>query len=164
MEHNSGMGTVILVCGLPGAGKTTHALRLCVDGRSVRLCPDDWMQALGLDLYDEERRARIEALQWRLAQEILPLGAGVVIEWGTWGRAERDALRLGARAQGARVVLHYLRAPLDVLYERVSRRGMDAPSITRSDLARWAAAFQEPTEEEMGLFDGALVLDQRTEL
>ncbi len=164
MEHKSRRGTVIVVCGLPGAGKTTYALRLCADGRSVRLCPDDWMQALGLNLYDEDRRARIEALQWKLAQEILPLGAKIVIEWGTWGRSERDALRLGARASGARVELHYLRASLDVLYQRVRRRGVEAPRITRSDLARWAAAFQEPTEEELALFDGAIVLDQRSDL
>ena len=61
-----------------------------------------------LDLYDEETRGKTEALQWKLGQELLGLGLTVIIEWGTWGRSERDALRLGARALGAAVELHLI--------------------------------------------------------
>lgn len=153
-------GKLIVVCGLPGAGKTKHAKQLCANGGGVRFSPDEWMEALSLDLYDEDRRARIEALQWRLAQEFLSLGATVVIEWGTWGRSERDTLRLGARAAGAKVELHYLRATLDVLYERVRRRGMESPPITRADLSKWVEVFQAPTVEELALFDEATVFEQ----
>jgi hypothetical protein len=35
--------------------------------------PDEWMNALALDCYDEERRAKVEALQWKLAQQLLAL-------------------------------------------------------------------------------------------
>ncbi len=111
------------------------------------------MNALSLDLYDEERRARIEALQWQLAQDLLGCGLTVIIEWGTWGRSERDALRMGARALGAAVELHYLSAPEDVLFERIQRRGMENPAIEPEALSRWIAAFQAPTAEEMALFD-----------
>jgi|SRR5579863_5715002 len=103
--------------------------------------------------YDEVRRARIEALQWQLAQDLLVRGLTVIIEWGTWGRSERDALRMGARALGAAVELHYLSAPEDVLFERIQRRGMENPAIEPEALARWIAAFQAPTAEEMALFD-----------
>jgi predicted kinase len=81
------------------------------------------MDALSIDIYDEERRAKIEALQWKIAQELLKHGLTVVIEWGTWARSERDVLRLGARALGAAVELHYLSAPVDVLFDRIQRRG-----------------------------------------
>ena len=54
---------LIIVCGLPGAGKTTHAKALASGLGAVRFSPDEWMDALAIDLYDEERRARIEALQ-----------------------------------------------------------------------------------------------------
>ena len=117
------------------------------------------MDALSLDLYDEETRGKIEALQWKLGQELLGLGLTVIIEWGTWGRTERDALRLGARALGAAVELHYLSAPMDILFERIQRRGLEKPPIERDALSRWFEIFQEPTPEEMALFDKPVVTD-----
>ncbi len=147
------------MCGLPGSGKTTHAKGLESRLRAVRFCPDEWMDALSIDLYDEERRAKIEALQWKIARELLALGLTVIIEWGTWGRSERDALRLGARALGAGVELHYLSAPVDVLFDRIQRRGLEKPPIERDDLCRWFDKFQEPTPEEMALFDKPQIAD-----
>jgi len=151
-----GFGTgprLIVVCGLPGSGKTVHAKLLEGRLRAIRLSPDEWMDALSLDLYDQERREKIEALQRKFAQELLALGLTVIIEWGTWGRSERDTLRLGARALGASVELHYLSAPVDVLFDRIRRRGAENPPIEREQLLRWAEIFQAPTPEEMALFD-----------
>lgn len=144
---------LMIVCGLPGSGKTTCARKLEERSGGVRFSPDEWMAALSLDLWDEARRAQIEALQWKLAQTLLALGATVILEWGTWGRSERDALRAGARALSAAVELHYVSAPTDVLFERVRDRQRENPPITREDLLRWSEIFEEPTPEEAGLFD-----------
>src|SRR5713101_7200267 len=159
MEGSGSGPRLILVCGLPGSGKTTLARAL--EGRlgAVRFSPDEWMDALSLDIYDEEARGKIEALQWRFGQELLALGLTVIIEWGTWGRSERDALRLRARALGAAVELHYLSAPADVLFDRIQRRGTENPPIERGALARWFEMFQAPTPEERALFDAPLVAD-----
>jgi predicted kinase len=148
---------LIVVCGLPGSGKTTHAGALESRLRAVRFSPDEWMDALSLNVWDEEKRGRIEALQWKLAQQFLALGLTVIIEWGTWGRSERDALRLGARALGARVELHYLYASEDVLWERIQRRSAESPPIERETVSRWFEIFQPPTAEEMELFDEPVV-------
>jgi predicted kinase len=150
---------LIIVCGLPGSGKTT--LAKAIEGRldAIRFSPDEWMADLSLDLYDEERRAKIEGLQWKLAQQLLALGQVVIIEWGTWGRSERNALRLGARALGATVELHYLSAPEQVLFERIARRGMENPPIEREMLRRWSEIFQAPTPEEMELYDKPVIAD-----
>jgi predicted kinase len=150
---------LIILCGLPGSGKTTLGRALESRLRAVRFAPDEWMQALAIDYYDEERRGKVEALQWTLAQQLLALGLIVIIEWGTWGRSERDALRLGARALGTAVELHYLTATIDVLFERIQRRGMENPPVDSGAMARWFEIFQAPTPEEMTLYDKPMVVD-----
>ena len=106
MKKSSISARLIIICGLPGSGKTTLAKCLEESLNAVRLAPDEWMDVLSINLYDEESRARIEALQWKLGQKLLKLGLVVIIEWGTWGKSERDALREGARQLGAAVELH----------------------------------------------------------
>jgi len=151
-ENRSG-GRLIIVCGLPGSGKTTHAKQVEQELRAVRFCPDEWMDALGIGLWDAGVRERIEKLQWKLAQEILALGQNVVIEWGTWGRSERDALRVGARAIGAAVQLHFIDAPVELLFDRIRRRNRESPPITLEDVVKWSESFERPSVEEMALFD-----------
>ena len=158
MKSESG-ARLIIICGLPGSGKTTLGQALEGRLRAIRFAPDEWMHALALDYYDEKRREKIEALQWELAQQLLALGLIVIIEWGTWARSERDALRFGARALGAAVDLHYLTAPIDVLFERIQRRSMENPPVDREALSRWFELFQPPTLEEKALYDEPLDLD-----
>jgi predicted kinase len=142
---------LIIVCGLPGSGKTTLSKILESRLRAYRFCADDWLDALSINLHREDSRGKIEALQWKIAQDLLVLGLTVIIEWGTWSRSERDALRLGARALGAAVELRYLFAPVDVLFDRLQNRGRENPLIERDAISRWF--------EETALFDKPLVAD-----
>jgi predicted kinase len=159
MANPSSGATLIIVCGLPGSGKTTYSKQLQANLCAIRFCPDEWMEALSLDLWDQQRRQQIEALQWQFAQQLLPLGRSVIIEWGTWARSERDALRLRARDLGVAVELHYLSARVDALVDRLQRRGRENPRITREHLLEWAAIFQTPTAEEQSLFDRAVTVE-----
>jgi predicted kinase len=152
-------GRLIIICGLPGCGKTTVARALERRLDAIRFCPDEWMEMLSLDIYDEERRARIETLQWQIARRLLQHGLVVIIEWGTWGRSERDVLRMGARELGVAVELHYLHAPEEVLWARIRRRGVENPPITREALSQWLEKFQAPTPGELALFDPPLLAD-----
>ena len=146
-------GRLIVICGLPGSGKTTLARQLCTDGSAIRMCPDEWMESLGVNLWDGDVRARIEALQWDITQGLLVHGATVVIEWGTWGRDERDLLRMRSRELNAAVELRYLSVDVDELWSRVSARAMEDPAIRRQDVVNWFTAFQSPDDAELRLFD-----------
>ena len=157
MKKTSNEPRLIIICGLPGSGKTTLAKALEKKLHAIRFAPDEWMDALSINLYDEEKRGKVEALQWKIAQELLTLGLIIIIEWGTWGRSERDTLRLAARALGAAVELHYLSVPMDVLFNRIQRRGLEDPPIKQDVLNIWFKIFQVPTPEEMELFDKPLI-------
>jgi predicted kinase len=115
------------------------------------------MDALAINLWDEATPAKIESLQWSLAQQLLRLGTNVIIEWGTWGRSERDVLREGARKLGAAVQLHFLDAPVEELLRRAQQRVMEDPPMTREDLQRWSDGFERPTPDELVLFDEPLM-------
>ncbi len=119
-------GRLVIVCGLPGSGKTTLAKHLCSDGAAVQMNPHEWMATLGINPGDREVRAKIEALQWQISQDLLRQAVTVVIEWGTWAKVERDTLRMGARELGAAVELWYLDVEIDELWRR-------APDSWRSD-------------------------------
>src|SRR5215475_5614819 len=60
---SGGIGRLVVLTGLPGSGKTTLAIRLAGSLPACRMCPDDWMVAAGIDLWDDAFRVRIEAFQ-----------------------------------------------------------------------------------------------------
>ena len=150
---------LILICGLPGSGKTTLAKQLAAEVPAVRLCPDEWKHDLGIDYYDEPRRVKLEDRLWRLGQELLTLRQSVILENGFWAREERDELLLGARTLGVAVELHYLEAPVEELWRRLELRNEEASPgaapIKREDLQKWALQFKAPDAAELALFDEA---------
>ncbi|MGC2192560.1 MAG: AAA family ATPase [Candidatus Dormiibacterota bacterium] len=148
---------LILLCGLPGSGKTTLAKHLGGQLSAVRLCGDEWMARLGITLHDEQARDRIEVQFWLLAQDLLRLGQSVILESGFWLRSDRDEKRLGARVLGVAVHLQYLDVPPEELWRRLELRNQSstwaAVPISREQLEYWSTLFEVPDQLELDLFD-----------
>ena len=148
---------LVLLCGLPASGKTTLARELAAAYGAVRLNPDEWEVALDVDPFDESFQVRLEAQFWELAQRLLALGTSVVLEWGFWGRSERDEKREVARSLGAAVELRFLDVPYEELVQRVvARHSAGGIGITESHMERYRDIFQPPTDEELALYDAPL--------
>lgn len=156
--------TLILVCGLPGAGKTTLAMRLEAERNAIRLCPDDWIEAILEDPGDMRERDRLrdpmENLQWELAQSYLKKGLTVILENGFWSAEERGLYAIGAWDMGARVELAYVEAPnVEALWERVSTRNealaTETFRMTEAEVRAAWDLFEPPTGEELAFYDDA---------
>lgn len=146
---------LILLCGLPGAGKTTLARQLAETLPAVRLCPDEWLTGLGFDLFDAGARDRVERRLWDHAQDLLAAGAVVILENGFWDRAERDEKRLRARELGVAVELRHLAVPAEELRRRTALRNSRPGEavVTPELLSAYEAEFEAPTASEHELFD-----------
>ena len=151
----------MLICGLPASGKSTLARTLAPKIPAIRLDKDGWVTQLGADVWDDEFRVLLERQLWALTQELLAQGQSVILEWGHWARVERDEKRLGARALGVAVELHYLDGSLEELVERADHRTASgewtASPMTRAHFEEWATIFQAPDKEELLLFDKPVV-------
>ena len=148
---------LILICGLPGAGKTILARQMAADRGAVRLTNDEWLWALGSTPWDAPTQEKVEHELWRLAQEILRLGLSVVLDFGLWARIERDEMRSVARGLGVGVELHYIDVAVDELWRRIDARNSHPPwdsyPIRRADFDGWLRVFQAPDAGELALFD-----------
>jgi hypothetical protein len=144
--------------GLPGAGKTTLAKELEVEHDALRLTPDEWIPVLyGTDLDQatlDGVRDPVETMQWRVAARALELGVNVILDFGFWGRGERDDYRARAAALGARTKICFLDVSYEELSARLAARNADLPPstfpVSQAQLDLWASWFERPTSDELG--------------
>lgn len=145
--------TLILMVGLPGAGKTTRAEELATTYRAIRLTPDHWMIPLFGDSMAEGKRFVLEGRLISVALQALRLGVSVVLDYGLWGRDERSALRWLAQATGAECRVVYLPVDRDVQLARIARRQQSQPHQTflmsEADVDAWRKQFEVPDAAEL---------------
>jgi predicted kinase len=143
-----------LICGLPGAGKTTRATQISGATGAIRLCPDEWLDAMEISLLDYATRFRLEPHMLKHAEELLRAGVSVSVEFGSWARSERETIRQVAVRSGASAELHFLDAPIEELAKRVRERGgPHAAGLVDDVLMKFSAKFEPPTPEEAALYD-----------
>jgi predicted kinase len=155
--------TLILMVGLPGAGKTTRAKQLAATHRALRVTPDHWMVPLFGDNMADGKRFVLEGRLISVALQALRLGTSVVLDYGLWARDERSALRWLARASGAASRVVYLPVEREVQLARIARRQEAAPletfPMTEAEIDEWQKQFQVPDAAEL---DGDQIPDPPT--
>jgi predicted kinase len=154
---------MVLIVGLPGAGKTTLARRLEGERGAIRFTPDEWMEPLFGVSEDGGRRWVLESqLFWGMAARALTLGVDVVLDYGCWSETERDLFRNRAHELGARADIVVLDPPLEVLWKRLEARNAALPAgtfhITREELHEYNSKFQAPDAAELARWDRSVVL------
>ncbi len=154
---NQTQAKLVLICGLPGAGKTTLAKKLENKLSATRFCPDEHMYKHKQDFFDEKARADTENTMWQEAKVLLTKGRTVILEYGFWSRRERDEKRQDAQDLGVEVELYFLDVSLEELWYRLQDRNQpgnwQAVDITFDQLKEWAGIFQAPGQNEIQQYD-----------
>jgi predicted kinase len=151
------VATLHLMVGLPCSGKTTLARQIENEQSALRLTPDEWQVTLfGQDATEPEHDARhrlIEVMLWDLAFRLLVLGTSVILDYGFWGREEREDLRARAEKLGASSEVHFLDVSEEELLRRLEARNAETPPgafrIPVAMMKRFITMFQAPTADEL---------------
>lgn len=154
---------MVLIVGLPGAGKTTLARQLEEERGALRFTPDEWMAPLLGVSEDGGRRWVLESqLFWGLAARALSLGVNVILDYGCWSETERDLFRNRAHELGALTEIVVLNPPFEMLWERLAARNAALPEgtfhITREELEDYSSKFHLPDAAELARWDQQVVV------
>ncbi|MFG1819572.1 AAA family ATPase [Kribbella sp. NPDC049174] len=154
---------MVLIVGLPGAGKTTLARQLEEERAGIRFTPDEWMEPLFGRSEDGGRRWVLESqLLWGVAARALTLGVNVILDYGCWSETERDMFRNRAHELGARAEIVVLNPPFEVLWERLAARNAALPEgtfrISREELEEFNSNYHAPDAAELARWDHQVVV------
>jgi predicted kinase len=125
-------GTLHVIFGPSGAGKTTYAHAFARRERAVAFILDDWMARLfGPDMPEPieyewmiARVQRCEAQIWSTAAGVLATGTDVILDIGLMRRADRARVREIAEAAELTLQFHFVTASSEARRARVADRNV----------------------------------------
>lgn len=166
------MPTLILICGLPGSGKTTLAKQLETERGAIRQCPDERIAQILSDPSNQtsfdDLRAPVEDQIVSEAKELLMQGQDVILEFGFWSREERLAMIEVAHECNANVELYLLNPELDEICQRIAKRNQELPPgtfmVSMKQLHEFDNLFARPKEDEQGLYDRFYINDNGSQM
>lgn len=156
------MGTVHIIFGPQGAGKSTYARKLQSGIQGTRFSIDDWMHQLyGPDMPESlnfswimERVRRCEVRIWATASDIAQAGGNVVLDLGFMKIESRTEFQSLADAMELKSQLHFIDAPHAIRKERVLARNVTQGEtfsfeVTAGMFDFMENEFQRPTDSEL---------------
>lgn len=153
------MAKVMLICGKLASGKSWYcrellkkspALLLSVDEITLRLFPKE------LGSRHDQVTGMVQDYLLAKAVQAVEAGADVILDWGFWSRADRQAAEEFFRSRQIETQWHYIQVSEELWRQGIARRNAAAEAGTSTDyyvdeglLAKLASRFQEPEPEEM---------------
>jgi len=149
--------------GLPCSGKTTAARKLEKQYNALVFTPDVWHLRLFGDDADsddhDQKHDSVENIMWEHACRVLSLGVDVILDFGFWGKSEREHFRERAAKLGVGFKIHYMDVPEKELYKRLEKRNKSAMKnknkpkdvfiISREKMDSYIKKFQPPSPDEL---------------
>ena len=157
-SSNAHPGVLHIMCGRPGAGKSTLARKISADTHAVLFCEDQWLFHLfdGAPTLETflERRGRIRKLLEEHVPPILAAGHSVVFDFAGNTVRDRSWVRSLFESAGAPHQLHYIIASEDSCKQRVAERNRTKPTgiywgdVSEAQLDTVNKYFQAPAQAE----------------
>lgn len=154
------MNTVYMICGLPGAGKTTIAKRIETENRALRFSLDEWLITLfgRYEITPENHQSHVQRvlacreLIWTTSERALKLGVDVILDDGFFLKKHRAKYREMIERTGAKPKLYFVDIDAETLLGRLQNRNADLPvnnfAISSELMTYFFSLFEPPTEEE----------------
>lgn len=159
------MARVICICGKICSGKTTYCKGLMEQEQRVVLSCDELESALFPRFLGEEHErvlARIQEYLHKKAAEIVAAGSTVILDWGFWGKEERQEVSARYQALGLPVEWHYIDISEKDWQRNIAARNKGVVTGETRDygvddglLQKLATQFQAPAREEMQVWYGS---------
>lgn len=153
--------TLILMYGLPGAGKTFMARQLCeivniahVQSERIRY------ELFETPEYSQNEHTLISQLMNYMTEEFLRTGISVVYDANSYNLRERRAMRELARKAGAETILVWFQIDAETAFRRAAKRDKRkaddryTPSMTREMFEKQLQAMQNPQNEDYLVISG----------
>ena len=139
---------VVVLCGLPGSGKSTLGQALCARFGLALIDRDQIRDRLFPDcrFIEAEKQAANQAVLETLRANCIA-GKSSLLDGMTFGReSERHAVRAVAGEHGFDCTLLWLDCPVDVAAQRVARQPHPAADRTPQLVRDVAARFERPSD------------------
>jgi predicted kinase len=157
---------LIIVCGLPGSGKTTLARALTRRFSAVHISSDIVRKRMfGMPKYSPEEKAAVYSEMERLARVALSSGKSAVVVDATFHKKEeRGRFAELASRSGARAWVILCTLPEEEVRRRLSRRKEGGPSDADFSVYLKLKEAFEPIEGAHLRLDSALPMKERLRL
>lgn len=148
-ETEQNLSRIILLCGIPAAGKSTYAAKLAGGNENIAIeCADTWRGKLSStgDESDQSHNARIFLrILPDAVRKLLRKGKTVIIDVTAVAKKDRKSWVQLAKSNQVEIECHYFAPNVDSALERNKNRDRKVPEEV---IKKFANKFEIPTVEE----------------